>query len=126
MWQGALHPVTANAPLEESPVTQSTALPELIAATATQPAPLDPKPLYSATPSRLRATPTTDLPRATLIGDSIMQGAAPMIEDVLGPNIYINAARKRKMEDVPALVKTLAREGHLGMWSSFTWQQQSV
>jgi hypothetical protein len=49
----------------------------------------------------------------TLIGDSIMQGAIPMIEDVLGEEIYIDAARKRKMEDVPALVRTLAREGHL-------------
>ena len=36
-----------------------------------------------------------------------------MIEDVLGKDIYIDAARKRKMEDVPALVQTLAREGHL-------------
>jgi hypothetical protein len=53
------------------------------------------------------------LPRATLIGDSIMQGAAPMIEDVLGEDIYIDAARQRKMEDVPALVKTLSRKGHL-------------
>jgi hypothetical protein len=53
------------------------------------------------------------LPQATLIGDSIMQGAAPMIEDVLGKDVYIDAARKRKMEDVPALVKTLSREGHL-------------
>jgi hypothetical protein len=57
--------------------------------------------------------PETDLPRVTLIGDSIMQGAAPMIEDALGENIYIDAARKRKMEDVPALVETLSREGHL-------------
>ena len=36
-----------------------------------------------------------------------------MIEDVLGKDIYIDAARKRKMEDVPALVETLSREGHL-------------
>jgi len=36
-----------------------------------------------------------------------------MIEDVLGKDVYIDAARKRKMEDVPALVKTLARAGHL-------------
>lgn len=35
------------------------------------------------------------------------------MDDVLGQDIYIDAARKRKMEDVPALVKTLAREGHL-------------
>ena len=36
-----------------------------------------------------------------------------MIKDVLGEDIYIDAARKRKMEDVPALVETLSREGHL-------------
>jgi hypothetical protein len=54
-----------------------------------------------------------DSPRVTLIGDSIMQGAAPMIEDMLGQGIYIDAARKRKMEDVPALVKALSREAHL-------------
>jgi hypothetical protein len=61
----------------------------------------------------LISTPSIILPRATLIGDSIMQGAAPMVEDVLGADIYIDAARKRKMEDVPSLVETLAREGHL-------------
>jgi len=32
---------------------------------------------------------------------------------VLGSTIYLDAARKRKMEDVPALVETLSREGHL-------------
>jgi len=42
-----------------------------------------------------------------------MQGARPMIEDVLGEGVYIDAARKRKMEDVPALVETLEEEGHL-------------
>ena len=42
-----------------------------------------------------------------------MQGAAPMIEDVLGTDIYIDAARKRKMEDVPDLIETLYRQGHL-------------
>ena len=51
--------------------------------------------------------------RVTFIGDSIMQGAAPMIEDILGADIYIDAARKRKMEDVPTLVQKLSREGHL-------------
>ena len=42
-----------------------------------------------------------------------MQGATPMIEDVLGEDIYIDAARKRHMEDVPKLVDTLYREDHL-------------
>jgi hypothetical protein len=60
------------------------------------------------------ATPAINLPRVTLIGDSIMQGAAPMIKDVLGGEIYIDATRKRRMEDVPALVRTLSKEEHLG------------
>lgn len=60
------------------------------------------------------ATPRSNLPDVTLIGDSIMQGAAPVIEDVLGQDIYIDAARKRHMEDVPALIETLAGDGHLG------------
>ena len=36
-----------------------------------------------------------------------------MFDDVFGEDIYIDAARKRKMEDVPVLVETLAEEGHL-------------
>jgi peptidoglycan/LPS O-acetylase OafA/YrhL len=59
-------------------------------------------------------TPSGDLPEVTLIGDSIMQGATPMLEDVLGQDIYIDAARKRHMEDVPTLIETLAQEGRLG------------
>jgi hypothetical protein len=42
-----------------------------------------------------------------------MQGAAPMIDDVLGRDIYVDAARKRRMEDVPDLIETLYRERHL-------------
>ena len=42
-----------------------------------------------------------------------MQGASPLFDDVLGEDIYIDAERKRQMEDVPALVETLSREGHL-------------
>jgi len=60
------------------------------------------------------ATPPSNLPGITLIGDSIMQGATPMIEEVLGENIYIDAARKRRMEDVPALIENLVEERHLG------------
>lgn len=90
--------------------------PGSIGGSVTGPASLtSPPALSSLTPAHSRRTPTPapDLPRATLIGDSIMQGAAPMIEDVLGAEVYIDAARKRKMEDVPALVQTLFREGHL-------------
>src|SRR6185503_9315737 len=63
--------------------------------------------------STLTPTPAVDVPRVTLIGDSIMQGATPMIEDVLGPDIYVDAARKRRMEDVPALIESLYAKGHL-------------
>jgi len=59
-------------------------------------------------------TPLSNFLGVTFIGDSIMQGAAPMIEDMLGQNIFIDAARKRHMEDVPALIETLAADGHLG------------
>jgi hypothetical protein len=54
-----------------------------------------------------------NFPRVTFIGDSIMQGTIPMMEDVLGQGIYIDAARKRRMEDVPALIEILAEEEHL-------------
>ena len=62
----------------------------------------------------LLSTPTATLPGITLIGDSIMQGAAPMIDDVLGENIFVDAARKRRMEDLPALIETLTEADHLG------------
>ncbi|HLF73326.1 MAG TPA: acyltransferase family protein, partial [Anaerolineales bacterium] len=55
-----------------------------------------------------------NVPHVTFIGDSIMQGARPMMEDRLSKDIYIDAARKRRMEDVPALIETLAETGHLG------------
>ncbi|HJR80514.1 MAG TPA: acyltransferase family protein [Anaerolineales bacterium] len=114
IWQGTIHQVNATASLEERPVVQSTSMPDLIRATVTSPTSLLPATeSVTETLSRGTATPPTDLPRVTLIGDSIMQGASPMIEDVLGKDIYIDAERKRKMEDVPALVRTLSREGHL-------------
>ena len=116
LWQGSIPQVTAAVPIERSatPYLQSTpsvnpvtTAPEKPARTATQ------QPTQSST--RHTSTPgtTADLPRVTLIGDSIMQGAAPMMGDVLGQDIYIDAARKRKMEDVPALVETLFDERHL-------------
>ncbi len=64
-------------------------------------------------PSTVTPTPDLHLPRATLIGDSIMQGATPMIDDVLGKDIYVDAARKRRMEDVPDLIETLYNKGQL-------------
>jgi hypothetical protein len=118
IWQGTLSPVTASAPPEETPTTQSTPLPHVLFVTATEPAATaapPPRASTSSTAAPVIRSPTRapDLPRVTLIGDSIMQGAAPMIEDVFGEDIYIDAARKRKMEDVPALVETLDRQGHL-------------
>jgi peptidoglycan/LPS O-acetylase OafA/YrhL len=114
IWQGTIGQVTASAPLEVSPIAENTSISDSMTRTATQAVASHPTLESTAQSFALRtATPARDLPRATLIGDSIMQGAAPMIEDVLGKDVYIDAARKRKMEDVPALVKTLAREGHL-------------
>jgi peptidoglycan/LPS O-acetylase OafA/YrhL len=115
IWQGTLRQVTASAPLEESPITQNTSLPGPSETPETRPEADHPRPtLDSVTQIPLSSTATpTSLPRATLIGDSIMQGAAPMIEDVLGKDVYVDAARKRKMEDVPTLVETLSQEGHL-------------
>src|SRR5215213_8653991 len=78
LWQGALHPVTASAPATEMPAAQQTFLPADIS--VTKPVLLNPQPTTeSATrsPAKLTATPVIDnRPGATLIGDSIMQGAA--------------------------------------------------
>jgi hypothetical protein len=113
IWQGTLQPVTASPPLEETPVAENSSVTEPFRVTPTE-TPLKHEPTPDSIPQpRMTATPRVDLPRVTLIGDSIMQGAAPMIEDVLGEDIYIDAERKRKMEDVPALVRALAGEGHL-------------
>jgi peptidoglycan/LPS O-acetylase OafA/YrhL len=113
--QGTLRQVTASAPLEENPITQSTSLPSPTRTPATRPEAALLRPTVdSVTQIPLSSTATpANLPHATLVGDSIMQGAAPMLEDVLGKDVYIDAARKRKMEDVPALVETLSQEGHL-------------
>jgi peptidoglycan/LPS O-acetylase OafA/YrhL len=114
IWQGTVHPVTASAPKEELPLAQTTATPTALRPTATKPSSVISTPTKDAiTPVRLTPTPAPDLPLITFIGDSIMQGAMPMFDDVFGEDIYIDAARKRKMEDVPVLVETLAEEGHL-------------
>ena len=116
IWQGTLHQVTASAPVEETSVSGMTPSGHVVIITPTTRPSSTPRPVVeSAThaPATRTSKPAPELPRATLIGDSIMQGAAPMMEDVLGEDIYIDAARKRKMEDVPALVETLYREGHL-------------
>ncbi|HET6595267.1 MAG TPA: acyltransferase family protein [Anaerolineales bacterium] len=116
VWQGALHPVTASTSPSESTIAPSTSLPDSV---KNSPTSLIRSTLSPTVESTLRpassptATPEPDLPRVTFIGDSIMQGAAPMFDDVIGEDIYIDAARKRKMEDVPALVRTLSGEGHL-------------
>jgi hypothetical protein len=98
---------------------QATSTPDTIRATATKSATLIPQLRSEAltpvllTQTLMPSSPAPDRPRVTFIGDSIMQGAMPMFDDVFGEDIYIDAARKRKMEDVPDLVKTLSREGHL-------------
>ncbi|HET9910462.1 MAG TPA: acyltransferase family protein, partial [Anaerolineales bacterium] len=118
IWQGAIHQVNANASVEEVPTvqTQSTSLENVISRTPTKPDPISTQQASSfstQSPETRTATPGLDVPRVTFIGDSIMQGATPMMEDVFGQDVYIDAARKRKMEDVPALAETLYNEGHL-------------
>jgi hypothetical protein len=116
LWHGTLRPVTASAPLHETSVSRTTPSGHVAIITPTMRPSLTPRPfLDSATqpPATRTSTLAPDLPLLTLIGDSIMQGAAPMIQDVLGEDIYIDAARKRKMEDVPALVEALYRKGQL-------------
>jgi peptidoglycan/LPS O-acetylase OafA/YrhL len=109
IWQGAFHETPASP--QVLPTVTFTPSP---AAVTAQPATTRTPPAASegrketSTPAR-----AVDLPDVTLIGDSIMQGASPLFDDVLGENIYVDAERKRKMEDVPALVKLLSREGHL-------------
>ena len=113
VWQSSLHQIHQQA-VQETPTVQNPAPAAVARATPTTPALTRPAPgVREAASLSSTATPAKDLPTVTLIGDSIMQGAKPMIEDVLGEDIYIDAARKRRMEDVPALVETLYREGHL-------------
>jgi hypothetical protein len=115
IWQSSIHPI-GNQVAEEIPTAHNKSSRNLLYATPTKPALVNAQPATTSITnsySTRTATPTPTLPRATLIGDSIMQGATPMIEDVLGADIYVDAARKRHMEDVPALVDTLDREGYL-------------
>ena len=117
IWQSSIHQI-ANPTGKEIRAVQNTSigLTHTARATPTKPSLEKTQSAAGVTPyvqSTPTETPGRDLPRATLIGDSIMQGAKPMIEDVLGADIYIDAARKRRMEDVPALVDILYREGHL-------------
>jgi hypothetical protein len=113
IWQSSLHQINTQV-VEEIPTVQNPAPAAVVQATPTKPALVNPPPTVRVTAGVLSTiTPAKELPALTLIGDSIMQGAKPMIEDVLGEDIYIDAARKRRMEDVPALVETLYQEEHL-------------
>lgn len=115
-WQGAFHQVNANATVGEVPTAQNMSLENITNTPSTEPASTNSEPVASLStkiPVSQTTTPQIDFPRVTFIGDSIMQGATPMMEDVFGQRVFIDAARKRKMEDVPALVETLDDEGHL-------------
>jgi hypothetical protein len=115
IWQSSIQPISNQVP-EEIPTAQNTSLISIVYATVTKPASVNThstKTSITNSYSTRTETPAPNLPKATLIGDSIMQGATPMLEDILGADIYIDAARKRHMEDVPTLVETLYREGHL-------------
>jgi len=115
IWQSSVTQIEENSAKEFSAVRSSSSQ-NINSTTSTQSSSLSAQ-LATSLPTNLNAalttTPVIDLPSVTLIGDSIMQGAAPMIEDILGKDIYIDAARKRRMEDVPSLVETLYREEHL-------------
>lgn len=116
LWQGTIRPVNANTASQDALPVASAAAETITQHTPTQPVPIhtqQPAGVTTRVSSTLTPTPSIDLPRVTFIGDSIMQGATPMMEDILGEDIYIDAARKRKMEDVPALVETLYDEGLL-------------
>jgi peptidoglycan/LPS O-acetylase OafA/YrhL len=119
IWQGTSHPAIASTALEITPTAQATQSVSSASTIKITPTKLSSVVTKSASTLSTKydlvstATPGIHLSRATLIGDSIMQGAIPMIEEGLGEDIYIDAARKRKMEDVPALVKTLYEEGNL-------------
>jgi hypothetical protein len=113
IWQSSLHQ-TNDPAFEVIPTAQPATLVSVMNATPTKPALVNSLPTIRVTASVASMTPPAKIrPAVTLIGDSIMQGAMPMIEDVLCKDIYIDAARKRRMEDVPALVETLYEEGHL-------------
>jgi hypothetical protein len=116
IWQGGVQQV--NATLEEPPgvQVQGTSVENVVNTTPTKPASIATPTVSSLStkvPVSHTVTPQMELPRVTFIGDSIMQGATPMLEDVFGQDVYIEAARKRKMEDVPALVETLDDAGQL-------------
>jgi hypothetical protein len=116
IWQGTVHQV--NVTQEELPIpqVQNLSSENVINIVPTKPLPISTQPVSTFSteiPVHRTATPEIDLPRVTFIGDSIMQGATPMMEDVFGQDVYIDAARKRKMEDVAALVETLYDEGNL-------------
>jgi len=86
--------VIASAPDEDPYLPKSTTLPNSLNIPATRPAQLNTQPTIDSVtraPSKLTATPRVDVPCVTLIGDSIMQGAAPMIKDVMGEDVYIDA-----------------------------------
>jgi peptidoglycan/LPS O-acetylase OafA/YrhL len=115
LWQGFTHQIS-NQVADDLPATTKSTFVNTINIAATRPFSANTQEVVLAPTNlhpTLTATRTLDLPRVTLIGDSIMQGATPMLEDILGKDIYVDAARKRRMEDVPALVEMLFREGHL-------------
>ncbi len=68
--------------------------------------PLPAQPVFSPTPT---ASPLA----LTLLGDSVMKSTLPLWDDALGTRFWMEAAPKRRMEDAPPLIETLAADGHL-------------
>jgi peptidoglycan/LPS O-acetylase OafA/YrhL len=69
-------------------------------------------------PAPVTTAPTTLPPlvggRITAVGDSVMLGAAPAMQAVLGPNLYLDAKESRQFSAGLDLVRDLRMSGQLG------------
>jgi peptidoglycan/LPS O-acetylase OafA/YrhL len=72
---------------------------------------LRPEVAHARTPARPDRQPTSTSVLA--IGDSVMVGAAPELEDRLGDNLVLNAAISRQADDVIALLEGYRAAGQL-------------
>ncbi len=66
--------------------------------------------------AQLQSSPeASELLRITFIGDSIMESVAPRLDHEFAPgSYYLDAIRKRRMEDALILIPALAADGRLG------------
>ncbi len=98
VWRGVPSPTApVSSPRRANPSATLTSIP-----TGTR------KPEDTPTPS---ATPLTL--RFTLIGDSILAEAQPLLAEALGPQVWIDAQVGRTMEEAPPIIQRLAAQGCL-------------